>query len=63
MMTGLFVGAVTGPLLTGFLAEEGLFDAAWIACASLALLAAATIAATLRHEARGPSRRPPRLTA
>jgi MFS family permease len=54
MMTGLFVGAVTGPLLTGLLAEEDLFDAAWIACASLALLAAATIVATLRGEARGP---------
>jgi predicted MFS family arabinose efflux permease len=55
MITGLFVGAVTGPLLTGFLAEHDLFAAAWIACASLALLAAATIVATLRHEARRPS--------
>lgn len=53
MMTGLFVGAVTGPLLTGFLADHELFEAAWIACAGLALLAAATIVATLRHEARG----------
>jgi MFS family permease len=52
MMTGLFVGAVAGPLLTGFLAEHDLFNAAWIACASLALLAAATIVATLRGEAR-----------
>jgi MFS family permease len=51
MMTGLFVGAVVGPLLTGFLAEQDLFEAAWIACAVLALLAAATIVATLRHEA------------
>src|SRR5919106_295895 len=51
MMTGLFVGAVTGPLLTGFLAEHELFEAAWIACAALALMAAATIVATLRHEA------------
>jgi MFS family permease len=59
MMTGLFVGAVTGPLLVGFLAEHDRFDAAWIACAILALMAAATIAATLRHEARGAySRRP-----
>jgi MFS family permease len=63
MMTGLFVGAVTGPLLTGLLAEEDLFDAAWIACASLALLAAATIVATLRGEARRPSQRRPRRTA
>jgi uncharacterized membrane protein YoaK (UPF0700 family) len=53
-MTGLFVGAVTGPLLTGFLAEHELFAAAWITCASLALMAAATIVATVRHEARGP---------
>jgi MFS family permease len=52
MMTGLFVGAVAGPLLIGFLAEQDLFEAAWIACAGLALMAAATIVATLRHEAR-----------
>jgi MFS family permease len=52
MMTGLFVGAVTGPLLTGFLAEHDLFEAAWIACAGLALLAAATVALTLRREVR-----------
>jgi MFS family permease len=63
MMTGLFVGAVTGPLLTGFLAEHDLFEAAWIACASLALLAAATILVTLRHEARSGAGRPPRPTA
>jgi MFS family permease len=50
MMTGLFVGAVTGPLLTGFLAEHDLFEAAWIACAGLALLAAATIVETQRRE-------------
>jgi predicted MFS family arabinose efflux permease len=54
MMTGLFVGAVTGPLVTGFLAEHDLFDAAWIACAALALLAAATIVATLRGEVQSP---------
>jgi predicted MFS family arabinose efflux permease len=57
MMTGLFVGAVTGPLLTGFLAEHDLFVAAWITCAGLALLAAATIVATLRREDRDPARR------
>jgi MFS family permease len=56
MMTGLFVGAVTGPLLTGFLAEHDLFETAWIACAGLALLAAATIVATLRREARAGGR-------
>jgi MFS family permease len=59
MMTGLFVGAVTGPLLVGFLAEHDLFEAAWIACASLVLLAAATILATLRQERRSGTRRPP----
>ena len=45
MMTGLFVGAVGGPLMTGFLAQHGRFALAWIACAALALLAAATVAA------------------
>jgi MFS family permease len=50
MMTGLFVGAIGGPLLTGFLAERDLFTLAWIACASLALLAAATVATALRLE-------------
>jgi MFS family permease len=43
LMTGLFVGAVTGPLLTGFLGEHDLFALAWVACACLAVLAAATI--------------------
>jgi MFS family permease len=50
MMTGLFVGAVGGPLLTGFLAEQHEFTLAWIACAMLVLGAAATVAATLRRE-------------
>jgi MFS family permease len=50
MMTGLFVGAIAGPLFAGFLAEHDLFTLAWITCAGLALLAAATIAATLRSE-------------
>jgi MFS family permease len=50
MMTGLFVGAICGPLLTGFLAEHDRFTLAWIACATLALMAATTIALTLRHE-------------
>jgi MFS family permease len=54
MMTGLFVGAVSGPLLIGFLAENDRFAAAWIACAALALMAAATIGATVRREGRGP---------
>jgi predicted MFS family arabinose efflux permease len=50
MMTGLFVGAICGPLFTGFLAEHDRFTLAWIACATLALMAATTIALTLRHE-------------
>jgi MFS family permease len=53
MMTGLFVGAIVGPLLTGLLAENDLFTHAWIACAGLALLAAATIGLTLRRERAG----------
>jgi MFS family permease len=57
MMTGLFVGGVSGPLLTGFLAEHDLFVAAWVACACLALLAAATIVETLHREARAGGRR------
>jgi MFS family permease len=52
MLTGLFVGAVGGPLLTGFLAEHDQFALAWIVCAGLALAAVATIVATMRHEAR-----------
>ena len=43
MMTGLFVGAVSGPLLTGFLAEHDRFTLAWIVCAGLAFLAALTV--------------------
>jgi MFS family permease len=50
MMTGLFVGAVVGPLITGFLAEQDLFAFAWIGCASLAGLAAVAVEATLRRE-------------
>ena len=50
MMTGLFTGAVVGPLLVGFLAEHELFSEAWIACATLALLAAATLVVTRRRE-------------
>ena len=45
MMTGLFVGAVVGPLVVGLLAEHDLFAAGWIACAAFALLAALTVAA------------------
>ena len=48
MMTGLFVGAVTGPLVIGQLAEHGVYAGAWGACAGLALLSAATVEATRR---------------
>jgi MFS family permease len=51
MMSGLFAGAVGGPLLVGLLAENDAFTWAWIMCACFALLAAATIAATRRSEA------------
>jgi MFS family permease len=50
MMTGLFAGAVIGPLLVGLLAENDAFTGAWIMCACFALLAAATIVATRRFE-------------
>lgn len=48
MMTGLFAGAVGGPLLVGLLAEHGSFAAAWVTCAGFALLAAATVALARR---------------
>lgn len=51
MMTGLFSGAVVGPLLVGLLAENDAFTGAWILCACFALLSAATIVATRRFEA------------
>ena len=50
MMTGLFAGAVAGPLLVGVLADHGHFDSAWLLCAALALGAAATLAVTRRRE-------------
>jgi MFS family permease len=50
MLSGLFAGAVAGPLLVGLLADHGAFAAAWGLCAALALAAAATIAATRRAE-------------
>jgi len=52
MMTGLFAGAVTGPLIVGLLAEHDHFSAAWVVCAGFALLAAATTLATRRSAAR-----------
>jgi MFS family permease len=48
MMTGLFAGAVGGPLVVGLLAEHDHFAAAWVLCAALVLLAAATVSLTRR---------------
>src|SRR3954470_1284326 len=52
LMTGLFSGAVAGPLIVGVLAEHDLFAAAWSVCAVFALLSALTLAVTRRREAR-----------
>jgi MFS family permease len=52
MMSGLFAGAVGGPLLVGLLAEHDSFAGAWITCAAFALLSALTIAAVSRAEGR-----------
>jgi MFS family permease len=43
LMAGLFTGAVVGPLLVGFLANNHHYAIAWIACSCGALLAAATV--------------------
>jgi MFS family permease len=53
MLSGLFAGAVVGPLTIGLLADHDMFAGAWIVCSAFALLAAATVAAVRRHEARG----------
>jgi MFS family permease len=55
MMSGLFGGAVAGPLAVGLLADHGAFAAAWGLCAGFALAAAATIAITRRFEQRAPA--------
>jgi predicted MFS family arabinose efflux permease len=49
MLTGLFAGAVSGPLAVGILGHNDHFAAAWIMCAALALLGAATVTAVRRH--------------
>ena len=46
MMSGLFAGAVAGPLLVGALADRGAYSEAWGLCAVLALLAGVTLALT-----------------
>ena len=50
MMTGLFGGAIAGPVAIGLLAEHDLWTLAWVMSATFSLLAAATVALTLRHE-------------
>ena len=52
MMTGLFTGAVAGPLLVGLLADHGAFTAAWICCAAFAFAASITITLTRRYGER-----------
>jgi len=46
MMSGLFAGAVAGPLLVGGLADRGAYSEAWALCAVLALFAGVTLALT-----------------
>ncbi len=48
MMSGLFSGAVVGPLLVGVLADNGAFTEAWVTCGGFALAAAVTVALTRR---------------
>lgn len=50
MLSGLFAGAVAGPLLVGLLAENDAFAAAWVLCAGFAFLSAATITLVRRAE-------------
>ena len=50
MMSGLFAGAVAGPLATGLLAEHGSFAAVWSLCAGLAFSAGLVLLATRRAE-------------
>jgi MFS family permease len=42
MMSGLFAGAIVGPLVVGLLAEHGGFGVAWATCAGLAVAGAIT---------------------
>ena len=53
MMTGLFAGAVAGPLLVGVLADHGHFDGAWLAVRRAGRWrAAATLALTRQTESK-----------
>ncbi len=51
MLSGLFTGAVCGPLAVGLLADHGHFTGAWVLCGAFALGASATLAVTRRREA------------
>ncbi len=43
MMSGIYLGALSGPLVLGLVAEHAGFTAMWVVCATLSLLAAATV--------------------
>lgn len=60
MLTGLFTGAVAGPLAMGLLADHGHFTGAWFLCGALALAASATLAVTRRREQRNEGSDPER---
>jgi hypothetical protein len=47
-MSGLFVGAQTGPVFVGLMAESPRFDVAWAMEAGLLLAAPATVGAAQR---------------
>jgi MFS family permease len=48
MLSGLFAGAVAGPLAVGLLAHNGHFGLGWVVCSVFALLAAVTVLAVRR---------------
>jgi MFS family permease len=53
MLSGLFVGAVAGPLVVGLLVDGGAFAGAWAACAACAVAAAAVTATAARRGRMG----------
>jgi len=50
MLTGLFTGAVCGPVAVGLLADHGHFTGAWVLCGAFALGASATLTVIRRRE-------------
>jgi MFS family permease len=56
LMSGLFGGAIAGPLAVGMLADRGHYTAAWLVLAVFALLAAATVALVRRSATRTAAR-------